>query len=172
MAINIFKKFRARNAASPTIPDKIWTDPIYFAAFGFGSGIAPVAPGTVGTLFAIPFYLLLRPLPLVLYIAFVVAFVGFASWVSEKVSRDIEFHDHPGMCIDEFAGFFVTMTAAPHGFGWIVVGFALFRLFDIWKPWPICWIDDHVHGGFGMILDDIVAGLFAMLIIQLIGFCI
>jgi phosphatidylglycerophosphatase A len=170
MAINIFEKFRARNAASPKVPSQIWRDPIYFAAFGFGSGIAPIAPGTVGTLFAIPLYLLLRPLPILFYLGFVVAFIAFAVWVSEKVSRDIQFHDHPGMCIDEFAGFFVTMIGAPAGWGWIALGFVLFRLFDIWKPWPISWLDEHVHGGFGMILDDIVAGLFAMIIIQLIGY--
>ena len=72
------------------------------------------------------------------------------------------------MCIDEFAGFFVTMINAPHGWTWIVLGFLLFRLFDIWKPWPINFIDEKMHGGFGMVLDDIVAGIFAMFIIQLL----
>ena len=74
------------------------------------------------------------------------------------------------MCIDEFAGFFVTMINAPHGWMWVVTGFLLFRLFDIWKPWPINYIDENVQGGFGMILDDVVAGLFAMIIIQLLSF--
>lgn len=74
------------------------------------------------------------------------------------------------MCIDEFAGFFVTMINAPHGWQWIALGFVLFRLFDIWKPGVIHYIDDHMHGGWGMIFDDVVAGLFAMLIIQLLAF--
>ena len=151
----------------PPVPEKIWQDPIYFVAFGLGSGAIPFAPGTFGTLLAIPFYLLTRPLPLSLYLVFVMAFIALSSWICERVSRDIHEHDHPGMNIDEFAGFFVTMINAPHGIGWIILGFVLFRLFDIWKPWPIRYLDEHVHGGFGMILDDVVAGLFAAIIINI-----
>jgi phosphatidylglycerophosphatase A len=153
----------------PPIPKAVWTNPLYFIAFGFGSGAMPIAPGTFGTLLAIPFYLLLRPLPLYAYLVVVLAFIIFSIWVSDRVSREIHVHDHQGMCIDEFAGFFVTMIAAPHDWPWIVLGFFLFRLFDIWKPWPIRWIDEKVQGGFGMILDDVVAGLFAMCIIQVLA---
>ena len=73
------------------------------------------------------------------------------------------------MCIDEFSGFFVTMIGAPVGWPWIILGFLLFRLFDIWKPWPISVIDEKVHGGFGMILDDVVAGVAAMICLQFAG---
>lgn len=165
---SIFNKLKSYSKPSPPLPEQIWQDPIYFIAFGFGSGAMPFAPGTFGTLLAIPFYLLMRPLPLVPYILFVIGFFIFSSWICERVSREIHEHDHPGMCIDEFAGFFVTMINAPHGCFWIVLGFLLFRLFDIWKPWPIRFIDKKIHGGFGMVLDDIVAGIFAMLIIQII----
>jgi phosphatidylglycerophosphatase A len=151
------------------IPAKVWRDPIYFMAFGLGSGAIPFAPGTFGTLLAIPFYLLLSPLPLVYYVLFVTAFIIFSSYISDRVSREIEVHDHAGMCIDEFAGFFVTMINAPHGWPWVVLGFALFRLFDIWKPWVIRTIDEKVHGGFGMVLDDVVAGLFGMVIINILA---
>lgn len=165
---NIFKQFKYRPKPKPPVPEAVWQDPLYFLAFGLGSGAMPFAPGTFGTLLAIPFYLLLQPLPLFAYIIFVIAFIIASSWISDRVSRDIHVHDHPGMCIDEFAGFFVTMINAPHGWGWIILGFLLFRLFDIWKPWPINVIDEKVHGGFGMVLDDIVAGIFAMIIIQIV----
>ena len=168
-AIDIFNRLRSRTYKKdvPPVPAAVWKNPIYFFAFGLGSGAIPFMPGTFGTLMAVPFYLLLQPLSLVAYIIFTVIFIGASVWVSERCSRDIQFHDHPGMCIDEFAGFFVTMIAAPHGWGWVIYGFLLFRLFDIWKPWPIHLIDEKVHGGFGMILDDVVAGLFACIIIQL-----
>lgn len=165
--INIFK-YSCKPKAS--LPDNIWQNPLYFIAFGFGSGAIPFAPGTFGTLLAIPFYLLLRPLPPSAYIIFVIVFIIFTSWLSDRISREINIHDHPGMCIDEFAGFFVTMICAPSGFIWIILGVILFRLFDIWKPWPIRLLDEKVHGGFGMIIDDVVAGLFAMFIIQIIYF--
>jgi phosphatidylglycerophosphatase A len=94
-------------------------------------------------------------------------FIVFASWLCDRLSRETQTQDHPGMCIDEFAGFFVTMIAAPAGWLWIVAGFALFRLFDIWKPWPISWADENIHGGFGMVFDDVLAGIYALVIIQI-----
>jgi phosphatidylglycerophosphatase A len=168
----IVATLKSRSKPYPSLPEKVWRDPLYFTAFGFGSGAIPIAPGTFGTLLAIPFYLLFQPLPLVAYIIFTIVFFIASSLICERVSREIHEHDHPGMCIDEFAGFFVTMINAPHGWGWILLGFVLFRVFDIWKPWPINVIDRKVHGGFGMVLDDVVAGLFAMMIIQLLARCI
>lgn len=165
---SIFEKLKTRRNTIPPIPAKVWTNPIYFLAFGLGSGVVPIAPGTFGTLMAIPFYLLLRPLPLLYYILFTIFFIAFSSWICDRISRDIHIHDHPGMCIDEFAGFFVTMINAPYGWPWILLGFSLFRLFDIWKPWPIRLIDKNWHGGFGMVFDDVVAGIFAMIVIQVI----
>jgi phosphatidylglycerophosphatase A len=156
----------------PPVPNKIWRDPLYFIAFGFGSGALPFAPGTFGTLLAIPFYWLMQPLSLTFYLTLVIIFTLASAWICQKVSREIQYHDHPGMCIDEFIGFFVTMIHAPPGISWIIVGFLLFRLFDIWKPWPINLIDKKMTGGFGMIFDDIVAGLFAMIIIQILSFII
>lgn len=165
---NIFKKFKSRKSPPP-VPEKIWQDPRYFIAFGLGSGAMPVAPGTFGTLMAIPFYLLLQPLPWYAYLIFVIIFIILSAWLSDYVSRAIKVHDHPGMNIDEFAGFFVTMINAPLGFEWILLGFLLFRIFDIWKPWPIRYLDENVHGGFGMLLDDVVAGIFSMIIIQILS---
>lgn len=170
-AINIFKKINIRGVKkSQAVPEQVWQNPLYFIGFGFGSGCIPFAPGTFGTLMAIPFYLALRLLPLSYYLIALLFITIFASWLCSYLSRQIASHDHPGMCIDEFVGFFVTMINAPAGWGWILLGFILFRLFDIWKPWPISYLDEKVHGGFGMVLDDVVAGIFACAIIQLVGF--
>ena len=166
---SIFNSIKSSKKPSLPTPSKVWQDPLYFIAFGFGSGAMPFAPGTFGTLMAIPFYLLLRPLPLVAYLIVVAILFAGSAWACDRISREIKTHDHPGMCIDEFIGFFVTMISAPHGFYWIVLGFLLFRLFDIWKPWPIYILDEKVHGGFGMVLDDVVAGIYAMIVIQIIA---
>lgn len=166
---SIFNAFKPAPKPSVAIPDKVWRDPRYFVAFGLGTGAMPFAPGTFGTLMAIPFYLLLQPLPLWAYLLFTVLFILGSSWLCHRISEEINVSDHPGMCLDEFAGFFVTMIHAPAGIGWVVLGFVLFRFFDICKPWPIRWIDSNVHGGFGMVLDDVVAGLFAMVVIQVLS---
>lgn len=152
----------------PYIPDLVWKKPSYFIAFGFGSGALPFAPGTFGTLMAIPFYLALRLLPNSLYLL-TLAIISIASmWLCNKISEEIGIDDHQGMCLDEFIGFFVTMYAAPPGVIWIVWGFILFRIFDIWKPWPIKQLDENVKGGFGMIFDDILAGIYAFIVLHLL----
>ena len=143
------------------------TNPIHLLAFGFGSGLAPVAPGTFGTLAAVPFYLLMARLPLEVYLAVLAVVILAGIWICGRTSRDLGVHDHPGIVWDEFAGFFVTMIAAPPGWFWLVAGFGLFRLFDILKPWPIGWLDKRVKGGLGIMLDDLLAGSFAWGVLQL-----
>src|SRR5579862_9809095 len=169
MAINIFNLIKKRSKSIPKVPDEVWRDPLYFIAFGLGSGAIPFAPGTFGTLFAIPFYLLLREFSLPIYLIITLLFIVFSAFLSDYISKKTHTHDHPGMCIDEFAGFFVTMINAPHGLQWVALGFILFRVFDIWKPWPIHVIDEKVQGGFGMVLDDILAGIFGLIIIQVLA---
>ena len=139
-------------------------NPILFLAFGFGSGLAPKAPGTFGTLAAIPVYLLLVLVigdPVVYGILVMVVFGG-GIWICEKASETLGVHDHGGIVWDEIAGFLVTMIAVPFSWPAVIAGFVLFRLFDIWKPWPISVIDRRVTGGFGIMLDDIIAGIFAL----------
>ncbi len=143
------------------------SNPVHLLAFGFGSGLAPVAPGTFGTLAAVPFYLLMARLPLAGYLTVLAVVILTGIWICDRTSRDLGVHDHPGIVWDEFAGFFVTMTAAPAGWPWVVGGFLLFRLFDILKPWPIGWLDERVKGGLGIMLDDLLAGLFAWGVLQL-----
>lgn len=161
-----------RDYTVPPIPSSIWENPLHFIAFGFGSGAIPVAPGTFGTLIAIPFYLALCNLPIALYVLIVIAIAIASAWVCDRVSREIQIHDHQGMCIDEVVGYLVTMAGAPHGWLWVVLGFGLFRLFDIWKPWPINYIDAHVTGGFGMILDDVLAGVYSVIFLKLLSWMI
>ncbi len=168
-AINIFKKKLHREYTVPPIPLSVWKNPLHFIAFGFGAGCIPVAPGTFGTLIAIPFYLYLSTYSLTSYIIITLAIIALSSWLCEKVSRDLKVNDHQGMCIDEVVGFLVTMTNAPYGWKWILLGFILFRIFDIWKPWPIRQIDKNIHSGFGMILDDVAAGIYSLIIIQILA---
>jgi len=138
-------------------------NPIHFLAFGFGSGLAPKAPGTFGTLAAIPIYLLIAQQTLWIYllITLIVSIAGI--YICDKTSRDMGVHDHGGIVWDEIAGYLITMIAVPFSWTAVITGFVLFRLFDILKPWPISWLDKKVGGGLGIMLDDIVAGLFALI---------
>lgn len=143
----------------------VFTDPVHFLAFGFGAGLSPVAPGTVGTLVAVGLELLLRPLALPLRAAIVALVCVVGIWLCGESARRLRAHDHPGIVWDEFAGYLLAMLAAPPGWPWIVAGFVLFRLFDIIKPWPIRELDHGIGGGLGIMLDDLVAGVFAGLLL-------
>ncbi len=146
-------------------------NPAGFFALGLGSGLSPVAPGTFGTLAAIPFFLLLQSFSLsipVYLLVLAVAFM-FGVWVCDQAGKTLGVHDHGAIVWDEFVGYWVTMCAAPVGWQWVLVGFVLFRIFDIWKPWPIRWADSRVSGGFGVMLDDVLAGIYAFVGLQLIA---
>jgi phosphatidylglycerophosphatase A len=149
-------------------------DPAQFIAFGFGSGLAPKAPGTVGTLAAIPLALLLLQLDAPLYAWWTAAAFALGVWASDITCEKLGVHDHGGIVIDEFIGLFVTLLPIAFGlvgFTWITVaaGFVLFRFFDILKPWPIRVLDQRVHGGIGVMLDDLVAGIFAAGVLWLLA---
>jgi phosphatidylglycerophosphatase A len=158
-----------RDYTPQPVPRSMWRNPLHFIAFGFGAGAIPFAPGTFGTLMGIPFYLALRSLSLTNYLAVLLVIIVSSMWLSHKVAKEIGVHDHTGMCLDEIVGFLVTMANAPFGWGWILIGFLLFRLFDIWKPWPINYIDEKVPGGVGIILDDVLAGIYSLVIIQILA---
>ena len=143
-----------------------WRDPVHLLAFGLGSGAAPKAPGTAGTLAAVPLYLLLQPLPGWLYLLLVGTFFLLGIWLCGRTARDLGVHDHGGIVWDEWVGLLTTLWLAPTGWGWLAAGFLLFRLFDILKPWPIGWLDTRVGGGLGLMLDDLVAGLFGLVVLQ------
>ena len=148
------------------LPQKVWRDPAYFIAFGFGSGLMPVAPGTWGTVAAIPIYLLLAQTHWSVYLSVTLVSFILGVFICNKVSRDLGVPDYSGIVWDEIVGFLLTMFLVPFHVIWIISGFLLFRLFDIWKPNPIRWLDHYVKGGFGIMIDDVLAAIFAWIILQ------
>lgn len=133
-----------------------------------GTGFSPVASGTVGTLGAIPFYLLLARLPLSLYLVVTVLFFLFASWVSGRAEEIFNEKDSGKIVIDEVAGYLVTMVGAAADLKSVIIGFFLFRLFDIIKPPPARYFDRRMKNGWGVVLDDVAAGVYACLALHLI----
>ena len=154
-------------ARHPTVK-QVLTHPVHFLAFGFGSGLAPYAPGTVGTIVAIPIYLVINPFSPLVYFICVVLISLLGVVIAGQSARLLQVHDHGGIVIDEICGYLLTMFLAPSGWGWIVLGFVLFRVFDICKPWPIHWLDRHIGGGLGIMLDDLMAAIYALLSLQLV----
>ncbi|HBX35844.1 MAG TPA: phosphatidylglycerophosphatase A [Pseudohongiella sp.] len=148
-------------------PASVWRNPIHFLAFGLGSGAAPVAPGTFGTLAAVLIYLALPSMDWMWYLLMLLLTFVAGVWICGKTADDIGVHDHGGIVWDEFVGLWLTMFLAPPGWVWLVLGFVLFRIFDVLKPWPIRWLDRRVAGGFGIMIDDILAGIFALLCLQI-----
>ena len=144
------------------------TNPIHLLAFGFGSGLAPKAPGTAGTLFAIIPWLWFSQLTLAYYLLLVFIATIAGIYICDKTSKDLAVHDHSGIVWDEFCGLWITMIAVPTTWQWLVAGFVLFRFFDIIKPWPINLLDKHVTGGFGIMIDDVMAAFYSWLILQLL----
>lgn len=142
--------------------------PVCFLGLGFGTGLFPRAPGTIGTLAALPIYWLIKDLPIAIYLAItLVAFIA-GIWICQQSADWIGKDDPSAVVWDEIVGYLITMIAAPSGWQWGLLGFVLFRFFDILKPWPISWADKSLHGGFGIMVDDVVAGLFAGIILQLL----
>ncbi|MDD2842370.1 MAG: phosphatidylglycerophosphatase A [Tolumonas sp.] len=149
-----------------------WRNPLHWLAAGFGSGLSPFAPGTVGTLAAIPFYLLMMYLPLSVYIAVTVVAAVAGIWICQSATKAIGQDDHGSIVWDEFVGFWITMIAAPKGLLWLLAGFLTFRFFDIIKPWPIRWLDRYVKGGLGIMVDDVLAGVFGCVVMQVLVYFI
>lgn len=148
------------------IPIRLLRDPGHLLSFGFGSGLSPYAPGTAGTVAAIPVYLLLSMLNPTVYLLATLVSVVLGIYLCGRTSRALGVHDHAAIVWDEFAGFFITMLFAPVSFTTVILGFCLFRIFDIFKPWPASVIDTRIKGGLGVMLDDVIAGIYAMLVLQ------
>ena len=136
-------------------------DPVHFLAFGFGAGLSPIAPGTFGTLVAAPIIAFVMSFGLTAHLLFAVVAALAGIYICGESARRLAVHDHPGIVWDEIAGFAVTMLAAPPRWYWLLAGFVLFRFFDVVKPWPIREADHSLRGGVGIMLDDIIAGVFA-----------
>jgi phosphatidylglycerophosphatase A len=146
--------------------------PVLLLAFGFGSGLVPKAPGTAGTLVGVALYLLMQPLSLPVYLTVLLVVAGGGILICSLASERLGVHDHSGIVLDEIAGYLLTMMFASPGWGAVIVGFLLFRVFDILKPWPVIWLDCNVKGGMGIMLDDLAAGVGAgglLVLLQLTG---
>ncbi|MDC1210541.1 phosphatidylglycerophosphatase A [Porticoccaceae bacterium] len=156
-------------ASNPTFT-QLLRSPTLLLAFGFGSGLSPKAPGTMGTIAAIPLWWLLAQLPLTSYliVVFIAAIIGIS--ICGRAADQMGVHDHGGIVWDEFVGFWIAMAALPITWQSVILGFLLFRLFDILKPWPISWLDKKVSGGFGIMIDDVIAGLAAAVVIYFLGY--
>jgi len=151
-------KKRKQTLISPRIAfSNIWC----FLGLGFGTGLSPKAPGTLGTLAAVPLYWLLSSTAAPVYIGITFALFLLGIHICSMTEKKIGIQDHSGIVWDEVVGLLVTMTLVPPSSKALVVGFLAFRLFDVIKPWPIRWFDRKVHGGFGIMLDDLIAGVMA-----------
>jgi len=141
---------------------------VIISATWFGTGFSPVASGTVGTLAAIPLYLLLSEIPLMWYLLILLAFFFYSCWVSGQAEIIFGEKDSGKIVIDEVIGFLVTMTGVPCKWQWVIAGFFLFRFFDITKIPPARFFDRQVKNGYGVVLDDVVAGIYAAVILHML----
>ncbi len=149
---------------------KTFTHPAYFCAMGFGSGLSRWMPGTMGSLVAIPIYLFYSQFGTFSELGIILLGLGFGIWLCDWVAKDMAIKDPGSIVWDEFVGMWITLFMLPAGWYWLIVAFALFRFFDIVKPWPVSWLDKHLAGGFGIMLDDVAAGIYSLVIIQSIAF--
>ena len=145
--------------------------PLLLLAFGFGSGLSPKAPGTMGTLAAIPLWYLLAQLSQPAYILVVALCAIVGIFICGSAADRLGVHDHGGIVWDEFVGFWITMTFLPATYVYALLGFVLFRLFDIAKPWPIRVVDRKAGGGIGIMADDVLAGVAAALCLHGLIWC-
>ncbi|MGN6328140.1 MAG: phosphatidylglycerophosphatase A family protein [Rhodanobacter sp.] len=160
----------AKKTLSPDQRRALLATPAGWLACGFGSGLAPIAQGTFGSLAALLPWLLLRELPLPLYVVILLSGFAVGVWACNVASRALGVADHRSLVWDEFIGQWMALLpllVLPAPWWAVVLGFGLFRLFDVWKPWPIRWLDRRVKGGMGVMIDDVVAGVFAAVVLAL-----
>jgi len=147
----------------------VMTDPVNFLAFGFGTGLAPFAPGTFGSIPGLVLFWLTMDFGLYVQVGIAVSMTLVGIWICGESARRIGVHDHGGIVWDEIVGMYVTLMVAPVSIVGFVLAFILFRIMDIVKPWPIRDLDHSIHGGLGIMLDDLVAALYAALLLGLYG---
>jgi phosphatidylglycerophosphatase A len=150
---------------------QVFTHPVHLLAYGFGAGLSPKAPGTMGTLVAIPLYLLLLMYTSSgVYLAVLAVALAAGVFICGYTAKQMSIDDPKGVVWDEIVGYLITMLGLPLGWFWVIGGFLMFRLFDIWKPWPIRWVDRHIKGGIGIMLDDVIAAVFACVLLNLAAY--
>ena len=149
------------------------TNPIHLLAVGLGAGMSPIMPGTMGSAMAIPLWLLFNGLqPYLYWVLIVVAFI-FGCFLCQKTSDDTHTHDSGHIVWDEFVGMWITLFFIPQiSVLWVAIAFVAFRVFDMAKPWPIRWFDKRVPGGFGIMVDDVIAAIFSSVTVYVIALLI
>lgn len=156
----------AKNPPIENLSGRVLRDPVLFLAFGLGTGLSPKAPGTVGTLPGVALLALVGSLAgtsAPIWVAGLLLVMGISGvWLCGEASRRLGVHDHGGIVWDEIVGVLVPFLLLPITPTNLLLGFLCFRLFDVLKPWPIRWLDQHIHGGFGIMVDDLLAGVFAL----------
>jgi phosphatidylglycerophosphatase A len=155
-----------RKTLTDTQRRALLASPAGWLACGFGSGLTPVAQGTFGSLASILPWLLLRHYSLPVNLLVIVVGFLIGVWACDVAGRILGVDDHRSLVWDEFIGQWIALLPALLAPWWsVVIGFALFRLFDVWKPWPIRWLDRHLKGGLGVMIDDVIAGIFAAIVL-------
>ena len=145
---------------------KTLTNPWHFLAMGFGSGLSPRAPGTAGSIVALLVWLAVPPMPWPLYAGLMLVATASGIWLCDHVARELGVKDPACIVFDEFVGVWIALFMVPAGWYWVLSGLLLFRVLDIAKPWPISWLDRRLPGGWGIMLDDVAAGLISLAILQ------
>jgi len=145
-----------------------FSHPAHVIAFGFGAGLAPVAPGTFGTLLAWPLGWYLGAAPFWIFFLSIALFLAIGVWACGVTGRHLGVADHGAMVWDEVAAFLLVLAILPRDLAWQAAGFVLFRAFDIVKPPPIRWIERRYHGGFGVMLDDVLAAGYTLVVLAIL----
>ena len=172
-ALTIFAKIKPtssinKHEKAPKVLQSVWTNPIHFITCGFGIGTIPFMPGTLATLASIPLCLILSRFSLITYCVVTLCLVIAGIFLCQKTNKDFGCDDHPGAVWDEFASFPIVMISVPKTWYFFMLGVVLFRILDIYKPGPIGWLDKHIHGGVGVMLDDVVSAMVAWALLQAI----
>lgn len=162
--------FMDKKSAALPMPTffELLRDPRALLAFGFGSGLSRIMPGTMGSIVGVGLYFFFAQINLWFYLAIVITSFFIGNYLCGYASKKLNVHDHPGIVWDEFVGMWITLIAVPITWPYVLLGFILFRFFDMLKPWPISIADKHLHGGFGIMFDDVLAGIAAWVCLQLI----
>lgn len=143
----------------------ILSHPVHLAAFGFGTGLSPFAPGTVGTLVGFPLFFVLSPLSAIVQMVILVLLFVAGIWICELTGKAVGEADHSGIVWDEIVCFAMVLVFTPMTLVWWFAAFVAFRFFDIFKLWPAYWVDNNMKNGLGVMADDLIAALYAIAVI-------
>ncbi len=144
----------------------LWKYPVHFLAYGFGTGLMPFAPGTFGSLVGVVLFWYMSPLGAGTYAAVVALLFVLGIFICGQTARDTAATDPGFIVFDEIVGFLIAMYLMPREWQWIVAGFLIYRLFDIWKPYPIHIVENKFGLGTAIMLDDVIAGIYTLVLLQ------